>query len=36
MSIYRKPNKAHEADLDPDLFNQEHGALLCVTGANRT
>jgi len=27
MSIYRKPNWAHEADLDPDLFSQEHGTL---------
>lgn len=27
MSIYRKPNKAHEADLDPDLFSQVHGTL---------
>jgi hypothetical protein len=27
MSIYRKPVKAHEADLDPDLFSQERDTL---------
>ena len=33
MSIYRKPNRADEADLDPDLLSQEHGTLTNVKQA---